>query len=126
MPWPSLRMADPVLKPQSRDVADLGQCRGEFRLGIVADPLLEGREDRFRGFVPPHADNERKSEFLRMGRVGALEPGEIGIAQPVETEPALFGLRFSCHRARTCNLPGKLGMPTQERKLLLARRIAYG
>src|SRR5436305_9428519 len=107
MPWPSLRIADPVLKPQSRDVSDLGQCRGEFCLGIVADPPLERREDRFRGLVQADAGNERKSEFFRISRVGALKPSEIGVAQPIEAKPALFACRICRHRSRTCNLPGK-------------------
>src|SRR4029079_11951721 len=52
--------AETVAEPQPRDVSDLGQRSGEFRVRIVADTLLERREDRLRRLVQPNAHNERK------------------------------------------------------------------
>src|ERR1043165_4650035 len=90
---------DPILKPQARDVADLSQRGGKFCLRIIADALLEGREDGFGGRVPPHAHDEGKAKFLRIGGIGAREAREVPIAQLVEPQPALFGLGVGGHRA---------------------------
>ena len=107
-------------------MADLGQCGRELRVRIVADALLERREDRFRRFVQPHAHDEREPEFPRIGGIGAFEAREVRVAQPVKPEAALFGFGVRRHRARARDLAGKLRMAAQEGKLLLARRDAHG
>jgi len=50
----------------------------------------------------------------------------ISIGQPVQAESALFGFRVGGHRPGARDLAGELGMPSQEGKLAVTRRVADG
>ena len=63
---------------------------------------------------------------MRVGHVGAFEPCEILLAQPVEPKPALLGLGVRRHRTGARDFAGKLRMATQEGQLLVSRRAAQG
>ena len=76
---------------QPRDQADLVQRRVAFGVGVVGEPPLELAQDRIPG-VAADADDEGKAEFLPVGGVEPAEAVELLGAQPVEAEPALFGL----------------------------------
>ena len=67
------------------------QRRVAFGLGVMVEPALELAQDRIPG-VAADADDEGKAEFLPVGGVEPVEAVELLGAQPVEAEPALFGL----------------------------------
>ena len=68
-------------------------CSAAFALGlrVVGEPSLELAQDRIPG-VAANADDEGKAEFLPVGGVEPAEAVELLGAEPVEAEPALFGL----------------------------------
>ena len=98
---------------QPRDQADLVQRGIAFGLRVVLKPALELAQDRIPG-VPAHADDEGKAEFLPVGGVEAVEAVELLGAQPVEAEPALFGLGM-IGQVGALDPAAELGMAADER-----------
>ena len=77
---------------QPGDQADLVRAPRRARpRRSLREPALELAQDRIPG-VAAHADDEGKAEFLPVGGVEPAEAVELLRAQPVEAEPALFGL----------------------------------
>jgi hypothetical protein len=66
--------------------------------------------------MSPHADDEREAEFLPIGLIEPMETLELLPAQPIQAEPALFGLRFR-GEVGTGDPAAKLGMATDEGEL---------
>ena len=93
-PSDRVRLARPLDRgdhAQPGDQADLGERRGLFGCGIVLQPPLELPQDRIPG-VAADANDEGKAELLPVGGIEGAEAVELLRAQPVEAEPALFGL----------------------------------
>ena len=102
-----VRLARPLDRgdhAQPGDQADLGERRGLFGRGIVSQPPLELPQDRIPG-VAADADDEGKAELLPVGGIEGAEAVELLRAQPVEAEPALFGLGVAGQSARLTRLP---------------------
>ena len=80
-------------EPQPRDETDLVQGRRPLAVGVVHQAPLVLREDRIPR-VPPNAHDKRNAEFVPVGRIEVRETGKFLLAQAVEPEAALFGLRI--------------------------------
>src|SRR5262245_988016 len=106
-----------LVEPQSRDMADLIQCRRSFGLPAVGNPSRELTHDGRAG-VAPYADDEWHAEPLAIVAIKALEALQLCPAQAIEAEITLLLARGMRQGTRARHGAGEFRMTADEGCLL--------